>query len=303
MLVGIKVDVDTERGTRIGVPHLEKLFLDLNIPATFLFTLGPDNTGRALKRVFRPGFLKKVSRTSILKVYGLKTLLNGVLWPGPHIAKHHASVMQTTHRNGFEVGIHSYDHVYWQDGVTHLPEQAIKEEFQRAYDTFLDVFKFPAKTAGAAGWQANIKTLNVYDEKNLNYASDCRGTTPFFPHVGGKTFQTLQLPTNLPTLDELLGRPEYPESSLVEHFLGLLDPHYPNIFTIHAELEGMHYLSFMRAFLLSAKKRGVQFKTLADIAKDILIKREEVPVCEFVQGSVPGRSGMLAMQGNVYSLA
>ena len=28
--------------------------------ATFLFTLGPDHTGRAIKRVFRPGFFGKV---------------------------------------------------------------------------------------------------------------------------------------------------------------------------------------------------------------------------------------------------
>ena len=33
--------------------------------ATFLFSLGPDHTGRAIKRVFRPGFFGKVRRTSV----------------------------------------------------------------------------------------------------------------------------------------------------------------------------------------------------------------------------------------------
>ena len=74
--LAIKVDVDTDRGTRIGVANLLQLFADLNISATFLFSLGPDNTGKAIKRIFRPGFLKKVSRTSVVSTYGIKTLLN-----------------------------------------------------------------------------------------------------------------------------------------------------------------------------------------------------------------------------------
>ncbi|MBI5447348.1 MAG: 4-deoxy-4-formamido-L-arabinose-phosphoundecaprenol deformylase [Gammaproteobacteria bacterium] len=297
MLLGIKVDIDTERGTRIGLPNLEKLFLVHNIPATFLFTLGPDNTGRALKRIFRPGFLKKVSRTSVLKTYGLRTLLNGVLWPGPFIAKRHAALMQATCRHGFEVGIHSYDHTYWQDGVSTLPEDKIQAEFKRACDTFLDVFRFPAKTAGAAGWQANVKTLRAYDAQHLVYASDCRGTSPFFPHIEGQTFQALQLPTTLPTLDELLGRPDYPESTLVDYYMGLLKTDQPNIFTVHTEIEGMAQLAFMERFVIAAKKKGVVFKTLAEIAQPYLENKQTTPVCDFIQGSVEGRSGLLSMQG------
>src|SRR3990167_10026254 len=117
MIIGIKIDVDTERGTRIGVPNLTKLLTELHVPATFLFTLGPDNTGRALKRIFRPGFFKKVSRTNVVGTYGLRTLLNGVLWPGPHIGRRHGEIMRAVRDAGHEVGIHCYDHIRWQDGL------------------------------------------------------------------------------------------------------------------------------------------------------------------------------------------
>src|SRR5690242_1584069 len=85
--LSLKVDVDTLRGTREGVPRLATLFTQLRIPATFLFSLGPDHTGRALKRVFRPGFLRKVRRTSVASHYGLRTLLYGTLLPGPDIGR------------------------------------------------------------------------------------------------------------------------------------------------------------------------------------------------------------------------
>ena len=73
-LLALKVDVDTLRGTQEGVPRLIEVLRKYQAGASFLFSLGPDNTGRALRRVFRRGFLAKVSRTSVLEHYGIKTL-------------------------------------------------------------------------------------------------------------------------------------------------------------------------------------------------------------------------------------
>ncbi|TLY60033.1 MAG: 4-deoxy-4-formamido-L-arabinose-phosphoundecaprenol deformylase, partial [Gammaproteobacteria bacterium] len=86
-LIALKIDVDTYRGTRESAPRLADLLGRLGVPATFLFSLGPDHTGRAIRRVFRRGFLGKVKRTSVVGHYGLKTLLYGVLLPGPHIGR------------------------------------------------------------------------------------------------------------------------------------------------------------------------------------------------------------------------
>ena len=57
--LALKVDVDTLRGTLAGVPPLVSMLQRHGVNATFLFSLGPDNTGRALRRIFRPGFLAK----------------------------------------------------------------------------------------------------------------------------------------------------------------------------------------------------------------------------------------------------
>ena len=87
MKLALKIDVDTDRGTQEGVPRLLDMLKKFQAGATFLFSLGPDHTGRALKRVFRPGFLKKVSRTSVVEHYGIRTLLYGTLLPGPDIGR------------------------------------------------------------------------------------------------------------------------------------------------------------------------------------------------------------------------
>jgi undecaprenyl phosphate-alpha-L-ara4FN deformylase len=294
--LAIKIDVDTDRGTRIGVPNLLKLFAELDIPATFLFSVGPDNTGRAIKRIFRPGFLKKVSRSSVVSVYGIRTLLNGTLLPGPHIGKRNQNVMLDTYKAGHEVGIHCYDHIRWQDGLAKMTKEEVFAEFEKARVEFQRIFGFSAKTAGAAGWQANALSLAAYDDANLFYGSDARGTFPFYPRVDGKTFKTLQIPTNLPTLDELLGRPEYPLESLTNFYLSRLVDTMTNTFTTHAEIEGMKYLPWFREFLLKAKAQNIRFVKGEDVAKELLKDPATISVCDLVQGEIDGRSGTLALQ-------
>jgi undecaprenyl phosphate-alpha-L-ara4FN deformylase len=295
-LLAIKIDVDTDRGTRIGVPNLLNLFDDFGIKATFLFSLGPDNTGRAIKRIFRPGFLSKVSRTSVVSTYGLRTLLNGVLVPGPHVGRRNEGVMRLARDRGHEVGIHCYDHIRWQDGLVNMTRDEVYEEFGKARKEFERIFGEPAKTAGSAGWQANSFSLAAYDNAQLLYASDARGTHPFIPRISGTVYKTLQIPTTLPTLDELLGRPEYPEEHIVSHYLSLLRPVGLNVLTIHAELEGMKHIDLFRAFLEQVRKSQIQVKRLDDLSGNLLKDPSSIPLCDLISGTVVGRSGTLAVQ-------
>ena len=294
--LALKVDVDTDRGTRIGVPNLIADCEEYDVPACFLFSLGPDQTGRAITRVFRPGFFKKVSRTSVVKLYGVRTLLNGTLLPAPHIGRRNTNVMRLVRDSGFEVGIHCYNHYRWQDYVQKMSLAAIHEEFLAARTEFFRVFGVEAQTAGAAGWQSNARSRQVYDDANLLYASDSRGAFPFFPRIDGKVFKTLEIPSTVPTFDELLGRPEYPEDKIVPHYLSLLREDRPNVFTIHAEIEGMGLRTLFRALLKACRDRGVQFIRLDELARELLANRAAIPVCDQRMAEIDGRSGLVAVQ-------
>ena len=300
--VALKVDVDTERGTRVGVPALAGLLETFKVPACFLFSLGPDNTGKAIRRVFRPGFFQKVSRTGVLQMYGIRTLLNGTLLPAPHIGSRHAGVMRRVRDAGFETGIHCHDHFQWQDCVLDMPLGRVRDEFNRAREEYLRIFGHDAVTAGAPGWQANANSRQVYDEASLLYASDTRGESPFFPAIDGRVFTTLEIPTTLPTCDELLGRAPFPEHTIVSHYTGLLQQRRPNILTLHAEIEGMSKLPLFRQLLEAWSALGVRFVRMDDLAREILQHRENVPVQALVMAEIGGRSGQVATQGPAITL-
>ena len=298
MIVALKVDVDTDRGTREGVPALAALLEEFSAPASFLFSLGPDNTGKAIRRVFRPGFFQKVSRTSVVQMYGIRTLLNGTLLPAPHIGSRHADVMRKVRDMGFETGIHCNDHFKWQDYLFKMSLQQVRDEFSRALTEYRRIFGQDAATAGAPGWQATANSRQVYDEAGLLYASDTRGESAFFPEIDGRVFKTLEIPSTLPTFDELLGRPELPEEKIVAHYVSLLKEDRPNILTIHAEIEGMMKRPLFRELMCAFSDKGIRFVRMDDLAREILAHRKTVPLLPLVMAEIDGRSGLVAMQGN-----
>jgi peptidoglycan/xylan/chitin deacetylase (PgdA/CDA1 family) len=203
--------------------------------------------------------------------------------------------MRMVHEHGHEVGIHCYDHIEWQDNLFKMSDSEVRRQVNLAVHEFETVFGFKPKTMGAAGWQASPRSLAAYDIHELHYASDTRGDKPFYPSANGTVFKTVQLPSTLPTLDELIGRPEYPMDKLIDHFLGLIKPGQLNVFTLHAELEGMMYLDWFKEFLVHCIGGNIKPMPLEPIAEEILKDKRSISTLELLQGTVDGRSGTLAM--------
>jgi peptidoglycan/xylan/chitin deacetylase (PgdA/CDA1 family) len=316
-LIALKIDVDTLRGTRIGVPALRQTLKQYEAGATFLFSLGPDHTGRAIKRVFRKGFLGKVKRTSVVSHYGFPTLLYGTVLPGPDIGKRCADILRQTRDEGFETGIHTWDHVRWQDGVATADAEWTRREMDRAQNRYCDIFKSPAKTHGAAGWQMNKFALRLTQEMGFTYCSDGRaisapeapGLTPHFPVYRGEIIDCPQLPTTLPTLDELIGLEGITETNVHEHLLALTAaPPQPipasrslvgaHVFTLHAELEGMRLKGVFYKLLKGWREQGYELVSTETLFGHL--ERQALPYYHAIEGEVPGRSGTLLLQGARY---
>lgn len=295
--LALKIDVDTLRGTLQGVPALVSALREHKAQATFLFSLGPDNTGRALRRLLRPGFLRKVLRTNVAGNYGLKTLMYGTLMPGPDIGRRGAAAMCAVRDAGFEVGIHTWDHIRWQDFVARRDADWTAREFGKAVARFGAVFGAAPKTFGAAGWQINPHVLALQEQFRFDYASDTRGTDPFLPRMGGRTFNVPQLPTTLPTLDELVGTDGITVENVAEHVLKLTEraPEHGHVYTLHAELEGMALMPVFEKLLAGWKAQGYELVATRDMAATL--NRKSLPVHEVVMAEIHGRSGTLALQG------
>jgi peptidoglycan/xylan/chitin deacetylase (PgdA/CDA1 family) len=298
--LALKVDVDTLRGTREGVPGLVELFRRHGVSATFLFSLGPDHTGRAIKRVFRPGFIGKVKRTSVVRHYGMRTLMYGTVLPGPDIGRRGGDVMRAVRDVGHETGIHCWDHVRWQDGVASADAAWTEREMTRACERYTEVFKEPPHTHGAAAWQMNLHALRLTQRLGFDYCSDGRGAYPHLPVLNAELIRCPQVPTTLPTLDELIGTDGVTEDNVAAHLLDMTrEPaESGHVFTLHAELEGMLLSPVLEQLLVGWKAQGWQLCPMRSLYESF--EPMALPRCEVSNGTVPGRSGTLLVQGGEF---
>ena len=291
--LALKIDVDTLRGTREGIPTLLRLLDRHQVCATFLLSLGPDHTGRALKRVFRPGFLAKVGRTSVVEHYGIKTLLYGTLLPGPDIGRQAAETMRSVDRSGHETGVHTWNHILWQDHVVHKDATWTRRQMQLAVARYTEIFGRPPRVHGAAGWQMNDAAYALEVELGFTLASDGRGDAPFRPVVQGAALAVPQLPTTLPTLDECIGLDGITPDTVAEHILQRSLDGRDHVFTLHAELEGGKLSPVFDALLGGWQAAGMHIGSLSNYAATLAL--DALPLRGVAQGTVPGRSGTLAV--------
>ncbi len=297
--IAVAVHVDTYDGMKKGVPVLLDLFRKYGVKATFFVPMGKDHTGWTVKRVFtRKGFLNKSGTGRVwAATTSPKTLMYGLLLPGPEIARRNADLLNRIVKEGQELGIHGYDHVWWHDHIKTLDRERTEEEIDRLLEVFAGLTGVEARSFAAPGWMINAHALRYFGRRGLAYTSDTRdGTCPFYPEMDGECFPILQMPTTLPTLDEVVGSGKYTDAdALVDHYRRLLRNDL-NILTVHAEIEGRGWNAFLEGFIRNASGEGFAFRRLIDIAeglKDV----SDIPVCPIKYGFVEGRAGEVCLQG------
>ncbi len=289
--LAIKIDIDTLKGYREGLPRLLDILKAHGVRASIFFSMGPDESGKALRRIFRKGFLTKMLRTRAPSTYGLRTLFYGTLLPAPMIVPSDPSLLCRALDEGHECGIHAWNHVLWQDRLPRMTQDVIRHELGMAMELFQMVSGVRPSCCAAPGWQVTPDSLAVQDELGFAYCSDTRGSAPFLPRMGGQTFRTPQVPSTLPTLDELLGREGVSAENAADYYLDLLEPGL-NVLTIHTEMEGGVMSEAFNAFMDACSEGALTFMTLGEaLAASLPLPEADVEMCP-----IPGRAGTVATQ-------
>ncbi|HEX2965568.1 MAG TPA: polysaccharide deacetylase family protein [Syntrophorhabdaceae bacterium] len=296
----VSVHVDTFEGMKKGVPVLLEIFRKYGIKGSFFVPMGPDHTGRTIKRVFkRKGFLDKTGTGRVwADALSKKTLMYGLLLPGPSVVEKNRDLLLRIVDEGHELGIHGFDHVYWHDRIKYMEREETEKEIEKCLLKYKELVGAVARCFASPGWMINAHALSYFERKGFTYTSDTRaGSSPFYPVMNDRRFHLLQLPTTLPTLDEMIGSRNPGVTDLVESYHGRLTEAF-NLLTIHAEIEGRRWSAFLEQFIRKTKSSGFEFAKATDSAEHYA-RRPAVPVCTIEHGFVEGRAGEVCVQGKV----
>jgi peptidoglycan/xylan/chitin deacetylase (PgdA/CDA1 family) len=228
-------------------------------------------------------------------LYGLRTVLSGTLLPARPIATAFPHLAREIVTQGHEVIVHAWDHRKWQDNLQNMNRKEIEQEYQHAFEAHRKIFgEIPHATA-SPGWQATPTSLDIEDGLELEYASDMREGRPAYPKVGDRIFSTLQIPATGPCLEELLSVGIRENERMAECIMAPLEHAVQPVITLHAEVEGGIYNSFLEKFLLpSLLQRHYHCITLREAAKRIVADEQPIPVLELTTISLAGRADPVA---------
>ena len=292
MNVGLRIDVDTFNGTRFGVPALLEILKTNDIKASFFFSLGPDNMGRHLWRLLRPAFLKKMIRSNAVNLYGWDILLRGTLWPGPKIGEKLGHVIRAAASAEHEIGLHAWDHHAWQSRIDRMDASAIDRHIRSGFDGLKNIIGSSPLCSAVPSWKCNDDVIAIKERFPFQYNSDCRGTDIFYPMVNGIRSSQPQIPSTLPTYDEVIGVNGITNDNYNNYILSQLRPGKLNVLTIHAEVEGMALSGLFERFSEKARSKGVVLIPLGNLLKDFL----SIESGAVVPGEISGREGWVGVQ-------
>jgi peptidoglycan/xylan/chitin deacetylase (PgdA/CDA1 family) len=278
-ILGLKIDVDTYQGMRLGVPRLLSLLRENDLRATFYLSIGPDASGRAVLQILKnPRFLKKMVRTRAASLYGFRTALYGTLLPSPKIALSFPELVRRILTEGHEAQFHAWDHRRWQDELTIRPEGWIRDWFSRGIDGFEALTGRKPTSFGAPAWLIDDRVLSIVRDLRFDYLSCTRAKAPFIHEGTG----LIEIPSDLPCFEET-GIEEGEQKILARLAEGGI-----HVLPVHAEVEGgLMSENFVR-LIHAAKKLDYRLLPLCDIYS--LLDRNNLITRRFRLQLLPGRS-------------
>ena len=169
----------------------------------------------------------------------------------------------------------------------------------RARDRYEEIFGTAALTHGAPGWRMNRYAFRHAQRLGFRHCSDTRGTGPFIPVVRGEIVACPQLPTTLPTLDELLGDGVTPDDAVRRLLDASRDPAPTgHVYALRAEVEGTVFTPALRALLAGWRALGYQVVSLRDYAAGLNLSR--LPRRIISEELFPGTRGVVAVEGQEF---
>jgi len=261
MQIGLRIDVDTFRGTKYGVPALCRLLADHAVSASFFFSVGPDNMGRHLWRLIRPRFFLKMLRTKASSLYGWDIL-------------------------------HAWDHHGWQANIERMNGEAIFHSLDRGVALLTGILGRQPTCSAVPAWKCNDLVLLQKAKFPFSYNSDCKGEEIFFPLIRGEAIFQPQIPVTLPTYDEVIGHNGISDTNYNDYILSLMRPEKLNVLTVHAEVEGIICLEMFDRFLKMVRSIGADFVPL----KALLSPSQGIRLSTIAAKEIPGRDGWVSCQ-------
>lgn len=265
MSFSLRIDIDTRKGLKKGVPFLRRLSNKFNVDFSYYIPIGGESNLIELMK-YR-GNNSSFSNKYIPKLNFFEKL-RMVLKPVNFFQKN-ADLLKELRNEGNEVGVHGFKHREWTRSIDKLNLSKIFEKIETSY---MEVFDDKPKSFAAPGFITNEKVLSKLDEFNYCCASDLENKTPFIPN----DFNHVQVPITMkhgrtPFIEyhRLRGKTDH---EIMKIFEKKLSNSFSSMY-IHPAYEAIKERDLLKKMIKMLDKKGIEVKTIIEVANSITDSR------------------------------
>lgn len=263
-MFALRVDIDTRKCLRKGVPILLDLLKKYKIKASFYIPVGGESTILELLRHRK----NEPPRETIPKLTKLE-LLRMIIAP-KNFAEENKHILKRILREGHELGVHGWKHREWSCSLDKID---VDDRFSKMVKKYESLLGRKPRSFAAPDFKTNERVLQALDEFNFIVASDLEGDEPFHPKMGKITLKHVQVPitikgeNNLPII-EYLALKRRSDEEIVNTVIKEIERRKLATFYIHPSFEVLQKLDVLENILRYVHENDIKTETFLEIARE-----------------------------------
>ncbi|HTZ41684.1 MAG TPA: polysaccharide deacetylase family protein [Candidatus Omnitrophota bacterium] len=164
----LRVDVESDRGIREGLPKLLDLLKKHNIKASFYLVMGGESNILEILK-YRRNMTSSAERS--MKIWTLKDKIRMALFPRDFAAAN-KEILGRILNEGHELGVHGWKHREWTRGLNQID---INNEITKAVSKYEKLFGKKPISWASPGFNTNENVINILNESGFKFTSDFEG--------------------------------------------------------------------------------------------------------------------------------
>lgn len=252
----LRVDLESYKGIKEGIPKLLDLLKKYNIKASFYVSMGGEsNISDILK--YRDKIRSSSERT--IKVWSLKDKIRIVLMPKDFV-KENLEVLKRIINEGHELGVHGWKHREWTRGLRKIN---IEDTIKKSLDKYEKLFDEQPISFSSPGFNINDHVLEILEKNSVKFISD-------FPGEKVKTYGkivnipvTIQGKDRMPIIEDLISQKKNDEE-ILEIIKKEINKREISSFYIHDLFEARFKLELLEEIFKFINQEKIESKRIID---------------------------------------
>ena len=265
MRVALKFDVLTRDAVRAGMPAVLQLLDTYRVQASFAVATGSQGSG------WLAGF-------------------------GTPIEREARDTLRAALAAGHEIGLAAHRPGVWTGRAARAGAAWTEQSFRQGVEHLTAVLGRAPAFGAAPGWQVNPHLLILEAQQHWSWCSDTRGRYPFLPLLQGVRGGCVQIPTTLPTVEEVVASGAAGPDKVHEYLYAESRHVLPtgHVFSADVAQAGLQWLPTLEKLIVMWKGQDGALRPLGRVYEELAL--DGLPLHQIGWGQLPGRSGHVAMQ-------